>query len=237
MDRPRGLRRRPIVSRPGKRLAVLLTLLGAAFQWWFAPRHLPRAPKGLWKTGDVAPVRQEAPRPGHTAPASVRVETGGYATLVEDSPPGPRRRPGPAAARAPRAAARATPTAPAPRKSGPLPVRARRPSAPRRRRVRVVWMSVTAYCPCRKCCGRYTDGRTACGHKIRADGAKFVAADTRILPFGTEVGVPGYHQARPVPVLDRGRRIKGMRLDVFFLSHERARRWGTKWLPVTVYLD
>ena len=50
-------------------------------------------------------------------------------------------------------------------------------------------------------------------------------------------GVSGYPQARPVPVLDRGMRIKGMRLDVFFLSHERARRWGTKWLPVTVYLD
>jgi 3D (Asp-Asp-Asp) domain-containing protein len=98
-------------------------------------------------------------------------------------------------------------------------------------------MLVTAYCPCRKCCGRFCDGRTASGRSIHANGSMFVAADTRLLAMGTRVSVPGYHGGAPVSVLDRGRRIKGRRLDVFFLSHSRAKRWGRKWIEVTVYLD
>ena len=60
-------------------------------------------------------------------------------------------------------------------------------------------MRVTAYCACRKCCGRFADGRTACGYKIQA-GDYFVAAD-RSLPFGTEVIVPGYNANKPVKVV------------------------------------
>ena len=97
-------------------------------------------------------------------------------------------------------------------------------------------MLVTGYCPCRHCCGRYSDGKTASGRSIHAYGSRFVAADTRILSFGTKVSVPGYQQGIPVPVLDRGGRIKGHRMDVFFLSHARASQWGARWLNVTVYL-
>jgi len=49
-------------------------------------------------------------------------------------------------------------------------------------------MRVTAYCPCRKCCGKYSDGVTACGHEIQP-GDTFVAADRRY-PFGTEMLIP-----------------------------------------------
>jgi hypothetical protein len=52
-----------------------------------------------------------------------------------------------------------------------------------------IQMRVTAYCPCRKCCGKYSDGVTACGHKIQP-GDTFVAADRRY-PFGTEMLIPG----------------------------------------------
>ena len=96
-------------------------------------------------------------------------------------------------------------------------------------------MIVTAYCPCRACCGRHADGRTASGRSILANGSRFVAADTRVLPFGTRVSVPGYYGGAPVSVLDRGSRIRGRRLDVFFASHARAARWGTRRLTVTVY--
>ena len=97
---------------------------------------------------------------------------------------------------------------------------------------RTVRMRVTAYCPCRRCCGRYSDGKTASGHKI-GRGDTFVAAD-RVHSFGTEMIVPGYNDSEPVKVLDRGGAIRGNRLDVFFGSHRKARRWGVKYLPVKV---
>ncbi len=93
-------------------------------------------------------------------------------------------------------------------------------------------MRVTAYCPCRKCCGKYSDGVTACGHKIQP-GDTFVAADRRY-PFGTEMLIPGYSNSQPVQVLDRGDAIKGNRLDVFFATHQEALEWGVKYLEVKV---
>lgn len=93
-------------------------------------------------------------------------------------------------------------------------------------------MRVTAYCPCPKCCGQYSDGVTACGHKIRP-GDTFVAADRRY-SFGTEMLIPGYSNSQTVKVLDRGGAIKGNRLDVFFATHEEALKWGVKYLEVNV---
>ena len=95
-----------------------------------------------------------------------------------------------------------------------------------------VRMRVTAYCPCQKCCGKYSDGQTACGHKIHP-GDAFVAADKKYC-FGTEMLVAGYNNGEPVKVLDRGGVIRGNRLDVFFGSHEKALRWGVKYLDVKV---
>lgn len=95
-----------------------------------------------------------------------------------------------------------------------------------------VQMRVTAYCPCPKCCGKYSDGVTASGHKIR-QGDAFVAADGKY-PFGTEMSIAGYKNAEPVKVLDRGGVISGNRLDVFFHSHEEALKWGVRHLSVKV---
>jgi len=93
-------------------------------------------------------------------------------------------------------------------------------------------MRVTAYCWCKKCCGKHSDGITASGHRIRI-GDTFVAADKKY-SFGTEMIVPGYNNTQPVKVLDRGRVIKGDRLDIFFNSHHRAKVWGVRYLPVKV---
>ena len=97
---------------------------------------------------------------------------------------------------------------------------------------RVVRMRVTAYCPCPKCCGKFSDGITADNHKIRP-GNVFVAAD-KTYRFKTEMVVPGYNTNQPVQVKDRGRLIKGNRLDVFFHSHRDAKKWGTRYLDVLV---
>jgi 3D (Asp-Asp-Asp) domain-containing protein len=95
-----------------------------------------------------------------------------------------------------------------------------------------VQMRVTAYCPCSKCCGSYSDGVTASGHKI-SQGDRFVAAD-KIYPFGTEMIIPGYKKGEAVKVLDRGGAIRGNRLDVFFNSHQEALEWGVRYLDVKI---
>jgi 3D (Asp-Asp-Asp) domain-containing protein len=101
--------------------------------------------------------------------------------------------------------------------------------------VRTMRMLVTAYCPCRKCCGKHADGITASGYSVWVNGGKMVAADTRVLPFGSLLSIPGYHGGEIVPVLDRGGKIKGRRLDVLFPSHRQAQRFGKRWVDVQVY--
>jgi 3D (Asp-Asp-Asp) domain-containing protein len=95
---------------------------------------------------------------------------------------------------------------------------------------------VTAYCPCRKCCGAWSgDGKTASGRSIRYNGGCFVAADTRVLPFMTKLSVPGYAGGAPVPVIDRGRNVRGRHIDLFFRSHRQAKRWGSRKMWITIY--
>ena len=96
----------------------------------------------------------------------------------------------------------------------------------------VVHMRVTGYCACPKCCGKFSDGRTASNHRIKR-GDVFVAADKRYR-FGTEMIIPGYNATQTVSVQDRGRVIKGNRLDLYFDSHQQAKKWGVKYLNVMV---
>ncbi len=95
-----------------------------------------------------------------------------------------------------------------------------------------VRMRVTAYCACRRCCGKFADGITASGHKIRR-GDTFAAADKRY-SFGTEMIVTGYNKSKPIKVLDRGGAIRGNKLDLFFPTHKKARKWGVKSIDVKV---
>jgi 3D (Asp-Asp-Asp) domain-containing protein len=99
---------------------------------------------------------------------------------------------------------------------------------------RVMIMEVTAYCPCRKCCGKKARGLTASGFKVTHNAGLFVAADTALLPFQTRLLIPGYAGEKPVPVLDRGGAIKGNRIDVFFASHKEALQWGRRTIEVQV---
>jgi len=95
-----------------------------------------------------------------------------------------------------------------------------------------VKMRITAYCPCKKCCGKYADGVTASGHKIQP-GDVFVAADSKY-PFETEMIIPGYNNGKAVNVLDRGGAINGNRIDVFFPKHQQALSWGVKYMKVKI---
>jgi 3D (Asp-Asp-Asp) domain-containing protein len=108
---------------------------------------------------------------------------------------------------------------------------------------RVIWMTVTAYSPDPRSCGDSADGITATLHCVTTNGHHLVAADPKILSYGSMLTIPGYaigagagpHEPAIVPVLDCGGAIKGYRLDVLFPTHEEAIAWGVRELPVTVW--
>ena len=91
---------------------------------------------------------------------------------------------------------------------------------------KTITMVVTAYCPCRKCCGK-TDGITASG--VKAKQGVTVAADTRF-PFGTKLEIDG----KIYTVQDRGGAIKGNRIDLYFESHQSALNFGRQTKEVTI---
>lgn len=96
-------------------------------------------------------------------------------------------------------------------------------------------MTVTAYSPDARSCGEDADGQTATLHSVSTNNFRLVAADPKLLPYGSMLSVPGYADGTVVPVLDCGGAIKGRRLDVLYPTHERARQWGVQKLAVVVW--
>ncbi len=103
------------------------------------------------------------------------------------------------------------------------------------RPARTVWMTVTAYSPDALSCGDSADGITSSIHNVYTNAMKLVAADSRVLPLGSMISVPGYDSGKVVPVLDRGGAIKGHKLDVLFPTHQAALKWGVKHIPITIW--
>jgi 3D (Asp-Asp-Asp) domain-containing protein len=89
---------------------------------------------------------------------------------------------------------------------------------------KVLKMVATAYCA-----GRGgVDRVTATG--VRAEYG-IAAVDSRVIKLGTLLYVEGYGLALAA---DRGRAIKGNRIDLFMESYAEAKRWGKR--IVTVYI-
>lgn len=82
--------------------------------------------------------------------------------------------------------------------------------------------TITAYCPCEKCCGAFANGYTATGEK--ATQGVTIAADPDVLPMGTEIELDGHTYT----VQDTGGAIAGYRLDLYFDNHEDALQWGVR---------
>ena len=91
-----------------------------------------------------------------------------------------------------------------------------------------VTATLTAYCPCVKCCGK-SDGITASG--TQATAGRTVAVDTRLIPYGTEISIDG----KTYIAEDRGGKVKGYTIDVFFDSHEEALNFGRQTKTVKIY--
>jgi 3D (Asp-Asp-Asp) domain-containing protein len=87
---------------------------------------------------------------------------------------------------------------------------------------------ITAYCACKKCCGKWAGGNTASGTKPTA--GRTVAVDTSVIPFGTKVIIDGHTYIAE----DTGSAIKGNRLDIFFDDHQEALNWGVRYKYVQI---
>lgn len=86
---------------------------------------------------------------------------------------------------------------------------------------------ITAYCTCRVCCGVFSGGnRTASGTVPTSN--RTIAVDTSVIPFGTKVVINGQVYVAE----DRGGAIKGKRIDMFFMTHKEALRWGRRTMEV-----
>lgn len=92
----------------------------------------------------------------------------------------------------------------------------------------------TAYCPCKKCCGKYAENRpdgvvyTASGAKAKSKHT--IAVDKNIIPFGTTVIINGNEYVAE----DTGGAIKGNRIDIYFDSHEEALEFGRQTIEIEV---
>lgn len=93
---------------------------------------------------------------------------------------------------------------------------------------RVEVFTVTAYCHCARCCGRAAQP-TASGKMPRAG---VTVAGPRRIPLGTRVRIEGVGER---VVQDRLARRYDNRFDVFFASHDEARRFGKRRLRILIH--
>ena len=108
--------------------------------------------------------------------------------------------------------------------------------------VKTIDVKATAYCLCKKCCGKSPSnpayGVTASGLKIiPGNGMKVVASDPSVIPLGTEVYIEGLYGAKDYGyaiVADTGSAIKNLKIDLYMDTHQMALNWGVK--NVRVYI-
>ncbi|QJC53210.1 hypothetical protein HGI30_17610 [Paenibacillus albicereus] len=75
-------------------------------------------------------------------------------------------------------------------------------------------------------------GITRSGVKVRRGDVSTIAADTKVMPIGTIVYVPGYGYG---VVADTGSKIKGRRIDLYFDTTKQVyKEWGKKQVTVQV---
>ena len=82
---------------------------------------------------------------------------------------------------------------------------------------------ITAYCPCPKCCGVWSDGLTYT--ETIATESRTIAVDPSVIPLGSVVEINGAEYIAE----DIGGAIKDNRIDVFFNSHQDALEWGVQY--------
>ena len=108
--------------------------------------------------------------------------------------------------------------------------------------VNVVEATATAYCLCKKCCGKTPDnpyyGYTHSGIKIEpGTGMKVIAVDPSVIPLNSKVYVEGLNGAWDYGhaiAADTGSAIKELKIDLYMDTHEEALEWGRRKVKVYV---
>lgn len=89
--------------------------------------------------------------------------------------------------------------------------------------------TVTAYCSCEKCCGKWSNyNKTADGHTPKQG---VTCAASRAIPFGTRLKIEGVGTRI---VQDRLAVRYDSRIDIYFTNHTDALKFGKKKLKVTI---
>lgn len=89
--------------------------------------------------------------------------------------------------------------------------------------------TLTAYCPCSICCGKWSEfGLTSTG-TIPEEG-RTIAVDPNVIPYGTEVIINGHTYIAE----DCGSAIKENRIDIFFNNHNDALIFGIQTAEVKI---
>lgn len=90
--------------------------------------------------------------------------------------------------------------------------------------------TITAYCPCAECCGRWADGVTASGLPA---GPGIGAVDPDVIPLGSTVIIDGQKYL----AADTGSGVEGLHIDIFLASHEETVAHGVRTADVWVAFD
>ena len=88
--------------------------------------------------------------------------------------------------------------------------------------------TVTYYCPCEKCCGKWADGLTATGLPA---GPGIVAVDKSVIPLGSTVVIDGQRYL----AADTG--VTGKHVDVCLAEHEDTVEAGVRTAEVWYETD
>lgn len=89
--------------------------------------------------------------------------------------------------------------------------------------------TLTAYCACSKCCGKWADGITASG-TVATEG-RTVAVDRNIVPMGSKLEIEGIGTRIAE---DTGSGVNGNHIDIFFEDHQRALNFGVQKKQVKI---
>lgn len=87
--------------------------------------------------------------------------------------------------------------------------------------------TITAYCPCSRCCGKWADGLTASGVPA-VPGV--IAVDPQIIPLGSVVMIDGQEYRAE----DTGSGINENRIDIYMNNHNDALDYGVKQKSVYI---